>query len=253
MDRDRDTARLAQQMQQQLTVGYREEELITTNDATRIPQMQNINKSVCMVKTPGGGHGTGFLADIPGQGVAFLSAGHNFSVVDVSGVKTLHANLDFRQIILHFGNQDGDLRGTNALRTCSLWELGSVMGSIGYGGKRRFFPGNIPATSLPHEDYCFLLLRGQDIKTTLKALDLAYLEVGHGNFLKYVPHGQVIIWGHPANDDIKKEEGGKYPLRQSIGMEMVNNDADSTELLKYDADTLGGNSGSPLIGRTDVP
>ena len=206
------------------------------------------------VRTPNGGLGTGFLADIPGQGVAFLSAGHNFAVKDVSGVKTLHANLDFHQIILHFGNLDGDLTGGNALRTCSIWDLGSVKGSIGYKGKKRYFPGNIPAQDYKdHEDYCFLILTAPDIRTTLKATGLDYLEVGHGNFLKYVPHGLVIIWGHPANDDIKTEEGGKYPLRQSIGMEMVNNDADSTELLKYDADTLGGNSGSPLIGRTDVP
>ena len=249
---DKDKNSLVQQLQQQLTVDCkcREEKMIRTSNATKIPRIQKINQSVCMMKLPGDCFGTGFLADIPGKGVAFLSAGHNFSVV---GEKKLPDDLDFSQFILHFGNLDGDLEGRHALKTCSLKDLGRVRGSIGYGGTKRFFPAitAIAAKSLPHEDYCFLILKDPEIKKRLNEWGLAYLEVGHGDFLDYDPNGLVQITGHPMNDDITREEGGKYPLRQSIGMEMVNNDEDSTTLLKYDADTLPGNSGSPVIGWLD--
>ena len=197
-----------------------------------------------MIKLPGGGHGTGFLVDLPNHGLAFLTAGHNFK----SGT-TLPDDLDISKFSLHFGNIEGDLSGTKARKTCTLQDLGPVKGSIGYRGKRIYFPGNFPGKALPHEDYCVLVFTAPDIKETLKTMGLAYLKCGVGGFLKHTPGGLVIIHGHPANKDIRREDGGKYPLRQSIGVEMANQGADSAVRLLYDNSTLPGNSGSPVIGR----
>ena len=80
-------------------------------------------------------------------------------------------------------------------------------------------------------------------------MGLAYLKCGVGGFLKHSPGGLVLIHGHPANEDIRRADGGKYPLRQSIGVEMANPGADSATRLLYDNSTLPGNSGSPVIGK----
>ena len=182
-----DYTNLVQQLDQ-LVVSHGEEMMTTKAAATNIPKIELLLQSVCMIKTPGGGHGTGFLADIPNQGIAFLSAGHNFK----SGSE-LPDDLDISKFSLHFGNINGDLSGAKALKTCILKDLGPVKGSIGYKEKRIYFPGNFPGKALKHEDYCVLVFTAPGIKETLKTMGLAYLKCAHGGFLKHIPGGLLFI------------------------------------------------------------
>ena len=214
-----------------------EEQFLTTLDGlpgteTSIIKIATIRKSVCMIK--GAGAGTGFLAKLSTSEVAFFTAGHVFT-------DQWPGNIDFSKITLHFGNDEGD--GSASIKNCTLAELGPFRGSIGYNGHRKFFPGNALDESMNGEDYCVLVLTGDDVDTRLQGLD--YLECGDGDYLKYLEGGVVATFGHPGEG---AREGDNRPLRVSYGKEKIAGSA-GRQRLYYDNDTLGGNSGSPVIGR----
>ena len=80
-------------------------------------------------------------------------------------------------------------------------------------------------------------------------MGLTYLEAGSGDYLKYKAGEVVSIFGHPGEGAMEPAQGsekqGRRPLRVSYGKEIKPTDT----FLFYDADTLQGSSGSPVIGR----
>ena len=68
---------------------------------------------------------------------------------------------------------------------------------------------------------------------------------GKENYLKREPKDSLLsIFGHPLVDNDPHPQ-----LRISWGMEKYEGHIDPDHHIFYDVDTLGGNSGSPVIGR----
>ena len=223
-------------------------------------KFDTILRSVCLMVCPGG-TGTGFLAKHPDLGTVFMSAGHNFQ--NEKG-QLPDERIDFSKYRLHFGYTSGspgaDREGT--ILSCKLSDFGELTGSIGLGGKRRFFPGYIEEDSpRTREDYCMLLLPnsaavGKRSRFNWLSkhfgkhkVDMAKLRSlpcgGKENYLKREPKDSLLsIFGHPGVDDDSHPQ-----LRVSWGTEKYEGGIDPDHHIFYDVDTLGGNSGSPVIGR----
>jgi hypothetical protein len=251
---------------------------------TSLPALNQIQKAVCMIQINTDEWGTGFLCNIPGTGITFCSAGHNFE-----DILNKHAPSDsLKDFIVHFGNIDGNLPplevGSPPMKDrpmnlkVFLDCFNNVCGSISFNGKRILIKnGNV--VNFCHrneviekaEDYCVLLLDDINVNDILNNLGLHSILCGQGNYLKYKNEGLVAIFGHP-----QIPEDGKVPFRMSFGSEkdpekikdffdgsnpliklmaMINPSGDKTKMAKnyifYDNDTKPGNSGSPVIGRGD--
>ena len=76
--------------------------------------------------------------EIPGIGIAFMSAGHNFEEGETGRLP--HNRIDFSKYTLNFGFTSGEPGKEGTIKQCKLSDFGEFTGSIGYGGKRRFFP-----------------------------------------------------------------------------------------------------------------
>ena len=76
---------------------------------------------------------------------------------------------------------------------------------------------------------------------------------GSGNYLERENGGDSLlsIFGYPVVDErgTSVTTGDYPPLRLSWGIEKYTGDTDPDHHIFYDVDTLGGNSGSPVIGR----
>ena len=300
-----------QQLKQKLTEGQKEFleghlQKATTLNGLDIPLLRSLLKvdkllkSVCMLKIGEGEIGTAFLADIPGTGIAFFSAGHNFeSILNHMAPKYERRN-SLNDYIVHFGNVSGAVppsnniplpRKGNPMNLTEFLRPFEVCGSISYDGKRVLYhKGELVNYTCQTdairkaEDYCVLLLNGNDVKEKLDALGLEYLVCGHDEYLKCTDGGLVAIFGHPVGIENEMQENHRYPFRMSFGTEK---DPDKTkgfyshsnEVIKilsmldlnssvkrqwgddyprkdvvrnyifYDNDTFPGNSGSPVIGR----
>lgn len=97
-----------------------------------------------------------------------------------------------------------------------------------------------------YTDYCAILL-DEKIKDRLDELGLDLLECGTGNQLHPKPGCILEIMGHPAVEEPKGS--GKYPRRIAYGMEKEEVKGIAT-LIRSDYDSLGGNSGSPVLMKT---
>ena len=120
-----------------------------------------------------------------------------------------------------------------------------------------------------HEDY-FAMIMHDDVnkkaEDILGGFGLTVLaEVGEGSSLDQNPRNAMSIFGHPlVKEDYKRNKS--IPLRFSFGNERHQNcletffgygwrgsdqNARSHERIFYDFDTLGGNSGSPVLSRQE--
>ena len=233
---------------------------LNTENPDDIPKISTFLRSICTITAPGErqGHverGTGFLAFVPAiGGICFFSAGHVFKrVIKARPEETLD---ELNKCIVTFGNFDGHLHWQASSRLGMLEpmslkvffeSLGSYYGSIYDSGTLKVFKKGdgpqAPRYSFTDEDYCAILLNGScldDVKRDIGALGLSYLECGQGDYLDYKRGGIVQVVGHPSVDDSNKD-----PLRISIGHER----SGVGDKLYVDYDSLGGNSGSPVIGR----
>jgi len=236
-----------------------------TGWGSAIPSMSTMLSSVCLLLTDFGNIGTGFLMNLPGLGIVFATAGHNFR-----RNRGLPDEIDFSKYSLYFGYVKGDPGGEGTLKSCKLSDFGEFRGSIGLGGFRRYFPGNITRPSRPREDYAFFVLpesafqkKKKSVKSVFKSGngglkkwwdDGGLLKFGQKNYLERETEGDplVIVCGHPYVQDVGcgfTPDG--YPeFRISIGREKYPADQDISpdHHIFYDNETLGGNSGSPVIG-----
>ena len=211
-----------------------------------------ILRSVCLIETPTGCLGTGFLVKIPAEvlgldgkdRLAFMSAGHNFQA---SWKKLPDQMVDFSKYKLHFGYTGGSFGEVHNGLDCALSEFGELTGSIGLGGKRRYLPGYIESDSRPEEDYCMLLLPESPANRGCKAdLDkLEFLPCGSGEYLRKKTEDSLLgSYGHPVAGEVPP------PLRVSFGAEKYVGNTDPEHHIFYDVDTLGGSSGSPVFERS---
>ena len=241
---------------------FPEEALINIQaaSANRIPSMDKILRSVCMIEYKGNAWATGFLVRINCQGVykiAFMTAGHVFKDEQKEqeyDIKELlsHLDLDLSQYELFFHCSDGDKEGTQVI-SHTLADFHSkfkLRGSIAFMGKRRILPASTsgPTQDLsvdPKLDFCVLVLDDPDAEKELENLGLTWLQCASGVYLNYNPGDVVSIFGYPGNE---ATENGRRPLRMSYGKEMPPPEG-ASDFLFYDNDTLPGNSGSPVIGR----
>ena len=99
---------------------------------------------------------------------------------------------------------------------------------------------------MDEEDYAFLLLSTTEVQ--LRAMGLSYLECATGDYLNYREGEVVSIFGHPGGNAREGPERSLRPLRMSFGREKGVH-SKNPNLLMSDYDSLGGNSGSPVIGR----
>ena len=196
-------------------------------------KVDTILKSVCMLESPDW-KGTGFLVEIPDEGIAFMSAGHLFK--DDNNKLPLAIKLD--KYKLFFNNSSGD---PSVAETCHLGQFGSVRGVIAYNGEKRLFPDNSTSSAKPGEDYSMLFLPEEE----LTKLGLSHLQLGKGDYLDYKKDEVVAIFGHPGEG--VSEGGDKRPLRVSYGKEKKGERGGN--FLLYNNDTLMGSSGSPVFGR----
>ena len=185
---------------------------------TSLPNMDTVQRSVCLIRweesNPQGVMqeftGTGFLVDIPGVGVAFLSAGHNFeAILDSRVTKDC-----LTRYTVHFNNPSGNVPSIGSsppkedlpMNLGELLQPFNIYGSISFNGKRVIFKeGNtlsydVRCTEIDvAEDYCALLLNHKDTKSRLKDLGLSYLPCGEGQHLENTDAGLVAIFGHPGD------------------------------------------------------
>ena len=135
--------------------------------------------------------------------------------------------------------------------SCKLSDFGEFTGSIGLRGKRRFFPDYTEEDSRPGEDYCMLLLPTSATEEKQRWWNKLFT-CGSGNYLKRENGGDSLlsIFGYPVVDErgTSVTTGDYPPLRLSWGIEKYTGDTDPDHHIFYDVDTLGGNSGSPVIG-----
>ena len=245
--------------QKQFLEKHLKEESLTTLDGLpgtgmSLLKFDTILRSVCMIETPDGGQGTGFLTKISDSrypGIAFMTAGHNFQEETTERLPKVIDQELFASFKLHFGHTKGTPGGAGGIKSCQLADFGDFRGSIGRAGERRFFPGNISERSLEDEDYCVLLFTDPSIEEKLARFGLEYLPCGGGDYLEK-RRGILSIFGHPG---VAKDHPNA-PLRVSYGKEKVVSSfcglpvhATNKSHLCYDMDTLPGNFGSPIIGR----
>jgi hypothetical protein len=205
---------------------------------TALPKIDTILKSVCLMWWTQANTeytGTGFLAKIPGIGIAFLSVGHNFESILRADAPNDPNTYSLNNFTVHFGNVDGawhsngsPLPGTPSLTQGDPMNLGDLLepfnicGSISYGGRRILFKngkivkyeerkGALEAV----EDYCVLLLEHADAIGKLNTHGLSYLECGHDEYLDSSSKELVAILGHPVCGDVDD----KRPIRLSFGKE----------------------------------
>ena len=212
---------------------------VTAGAATSIIKFDTIQRSVCMIEGPE--CGSGFLIKTPEGEMALMSAGHIFrsAVSEDQG----EIKCDFGKFKLFFGNADGQANGEMAIKRCTL---GNPRGSIGHRRHRWFVPNGTKEPLLDEEDYAFLLLSTTEAQ--LRGMGLSYLECGTGDYLNYREGELVSIFGHPGGNAREGPEKSLRPLRMSFGKEKGVHSR-NPNLLMSDYDSLGGNSGSPVIGR----
>ena len=222
-----------------------------------IPTIESFLRSICSIYIPHktdpskDGIGTGFLALVPKVGICFLSCGHNFrNVLNCNAGDTIDV---LNKCIITFGNFDGKIekeaKPSFGIRT--PMSLKAFLNNFGFYGSIKcgytmkvFSKGSVaqePVRVEKDEDYCALLLNGPslgEVKDKIIGMGLAYLECGYGSYLKYQPDACVEVIGHPYVN-------GRQDMRVSYGREKkyFNN------RIYFDYDSLGGNSGSPVIGR----
>jgi len=222
-------------------------------------KLDSVFKSVCMIVIGHGngrGLGTGFLAKVPGRGIVFMTAGHNFGSCSI----TLPSRIDFSNLTVHFGNTrgittsllSGEGEGMSYNLHDFLGKFSSFRGSIALSGSKIKIKNqdqSVEESKNEMEDYCALLLEDEGVEEKLKKLGLGFLDCGDKEFLDEKPGEMITIFGHPAamERDPSTEEA-LYPLRISFGIEKEREE-DLEGFILYDNDTLQGNSGSPVVGR----
>ena len=245
---------------------YRNKESLTSilglnpENPADIPKISTFLRSICTITAPGEQEhrvtrGTGFLAFVPAVGgICFLSAGHCLKRVLMA--KRENTLDELEKCIITFGNFDGTLhwqpsQKLGILEPMSLKSFLELFGKKYFGSicdsgilkifKKEEGPQD-PRSTLTGDDYCSIFLNGpslDDVKAGIDSLGLSYLECGQGDYLDYKRGGIVQIVGHPSVDD-----GYENPMRISPGHER-NIVGDK---LYVDYDSLGGHSGSPVIG-----
>jgi len=182
--------------------------------------------------------------------------------------------------VIHFANLDGifwppsmSLHPPEKGKPMSLGEFlrkYQFYGSISCQGRRKVFKKvengwqvlNQITNEDKDEDYCAFCLDDSNFRPEQKlaALGLKMLECGENDYLDNKPENLATIVGHPAGNCEKEAEDGtlRTPLRFSFGQEKkfkeeVKESDEYKRLSKYrlffDYDSIGGNSGSPVIGR----
>ena len=238
-------------------------DLIPSNP-TDIIKLQTVISSICMIRDKTMLHAvsTGFVAYAPNIGIVFCSAGHNFEdLLESRGIGELD------KYIIHFGNIEGNIitdadvvspptKGKPMLLKEFLCMF-HVDGSIGFNGKRKLVKElndslhvKDESNSDGEEDYCALRLNHTNVKGELRRLGLDWLEFGTCNYLDYHRKGLATIVGHPGEKATEYSSVGarKKPLRLSFGKEKRARPPCRNKL-HFEYDSLGGNSGSPVIGR----
>ena len=204
-----------------------------------LPKIDTILKSVCLMwwtEANKSYSGTGFFVEIQGAGIAFVSAGHNFTSILSPSAPNNPEHFSLKNIVVHFGCVDGTwlhandtpLSGIYPLMKGEPMSLGQLLepfkvcGSVSYFGRRILFKnGNIVHYEArigdvqKEEDYSVLLLTGDNVTSQLNAYGLGFLQCGHGSYLDNNDAELVAILGHPVCDD----PDDKRALRLSFGTE----------------------------------
>ena len=237
---------------------------LNPSNPTDIIKLKTVISSICMIrdKTTRNDVATGFLANSLNIGTVFCSAGHNFKhILGSGGIEELD------RYIIHFGNIEGNIitdadvvsppmKGKPMMLRDFLCMF-QFYGSISHRGKRKTFRKTSSSWDVTdeintdaEEDYCALKLIHSDIVGELKKLGLDRLDLGTGNYLDYNRKGLATIVGHPGGNATETtSDGAKIkPLRYSFGKEKAARPR-SDNKLHFEYDSLGGNSGSPIIGR----
>ena len=240
---------------------------------TDIIEMQMVINSICMIsKRTGNGGATGFLANDPDLGIIFFSAGHVFE--DIMGSGDVE-KLD--NYMIHFANLKGNIttrrdvvRPPTKGKPMSLKDFlckFNFHGSMSHKGRRKIYKKTNQSWIVIHEknsdfeeDYVALRLNHTDLVGELAKLGLEQLQCGVGKYLDYREKGLVTIAGHPGGGARKPLSDGTEvkPLRYSFGKEKPiippklitpKYRKRCENYLYFDYDSLGGNSGSPIIAR----
>ena len=260
---------------------------VPEDKATCIIKFETILGAVCMIE--GASRATGFLVKLPNGKFAFMTAGHVFNEETDKEAPRLLKTKSFRDYKLFFGNIDGDKNGAAAKRFTlgEFDDKFTLRGSIAVDGERLIIPGTAPAEKV-HRDWDFgVLVLENATGSKLQEMELKWLECGEGDYLNAKQDGMVTIIGHPGGKAREGEKKEKRPLRLSFGKEIkpslssttANNldlfhpekergkrpprlspeikvkpspyskTADNPDRIYYDYDSLGGSSGSPVIGR----
>ena len=225
-----------------------------------IPKISTFIRSICTIAAPSEQEGqvicgTGFLAFVPViDSICFFSAGHCLGRVLTAKRKDTLKELE--KTIITFGNFDGKLHceASSELGILEPMSLRSFLerfglsyyGSASESGTLKVFKKGRgpqePQSTSASDDYCAIVLNGsclEGVKTVIDVLGLSYLECGCGDYLDYKRGGIVQMIGHPSVDT-----SDENPMRISPGREK----SIVGDKLYVDYDSLGGHSGSPVIG-----
>ena len=145
--------------------------------------------------------------------------------------------------------------GTEPVKLKLLLEKLNVNGSIRKGEKRILlqngkivdFEDGIIENS--KEDYCALLIDNRNNILRRFGIGGLPLKCGEDKYLNIADGKLVAMFGYPECNDFDNDMGRVRPLRVSWGTEKEQTSLNEDNYLYYDVDTVGGNSGSPVIGR----
>ena len=223
-----------------------------------LPTFKKLVMSTGMIKTPTGGVGTIFLAEVDGEGTCLFSAGHMFKgIINDDDVEQTEEGLYNYKIF--FGDIEGNFPGSpedklekgKPMRLKLFLEEFGIRGSMQLKGERKLLKWENKKLVTDFKDtgfdamtdYCAILLDTK-IKNCLDRLGLDILDCGTKDQLKHKPGGVLMIQGYPGR--AIPPGSGKYPRRVSYGTEK--NEADNSTTIGCNYDSLPGNSGSPVLG-----
>ena len=234
-------------------------------------KFQNIIKSVgTVINNTTTEAGTFFIARWDNR-LVFFTAGH--CIFGRSRTNVTRETLGEYTIV--FGNLDGDLTkrkpyealtDTTVANNQNLINLPinllnfldrfeDCRGMIEFGGKQFILRRNqepegnqAPPPRDSDNDFCAIELVDENIDEKFKQYGLSFLEVGVGDYLNPNANQRLTVFGHP---DIRSSDR-KRPLTPTWGNEVVVADSETSKHIVFDNDTLGGMSGSPILGRDPI-
>ena len=218
--------------------------------------LSKLVNSIALICTPNDEYGTAFLAKVPGVGICMLTAGHNFEALLNEKPTTKTMSL-LNKYMVWFANLDGilpddeltnpELEKGQPMNLKKLLEHFDFHGSVCLGQERKIFKKTATGIETSFDkgqsngDYAAFVLNHSNIEEELANLGLNYLECATESELGFDRNNVATIIGHPGHLSWEK-----FPTRISYGKEIDETD----DTIRLDYDSLGGNSGSPVFGKS---